>query len=306
MLRVGDGFGIRWYGLAYVAAFIIGYFLYRHLSRKGYADIKPADVGDFITWWVVLGTLIGGRIGYMLFYNLGGFLQNPLSLFFVWEGGMSAHGGMIGLVVATWLYARTHGVAWLNVGDNLVVTAPVGLFLGRCANFINGELYGTPARVPWAVQFPKELLDAPALSAEVVARTSRIAPELNSPWAVIDAVRTNEGVREVLRETLTPRHPSQLYEAVLEGALLFAILWIARTRLRLPNGVLTGAFFIGYAILRSLAEIFREPDAPMTGFLTRGQLLSVFLLLIGFAFVAAGLLQRRQPVAFGGEREQKV
>ena len=144
---------------------------------------------------------------------------------------------------------------------------PIGLFLGRCANFINGELYGRVANVPWAMQFPKELLE-PANAAEAeraLAACQQIDPSLGSVEAIVEAVRTNPQVAEVLRGILTPRHPSQLYEAFLEGIVLFAILWFVRTRVRTPNGFLTGLFMICYAVFRIIVEYFREPDAALSG-----------------------------------------
>ena len=295
-LRFGEGaFGLRWYGLSYVAAFLAGYMIYLALSRKGCADLPINQVGDFMTWWVVLGTIIGGRLGYMVFYDLDGFLSNPLSVFKVWEGGMSAHGGMIGLVAATLIYSRVHHISWTNLGDNLVVVAPVGLFFGRLANFINGELYGRPSNVFWAVQFPKELHGDPAMATTALRNAGAVSPGLDSVERIIDTVPHSAALREMLAEILTPRHPSQLYEAALEGLLLFVVLWILRTRFRLPNGVLTGLFFIGYAVLRSACEFFREPDSPLLYNLTRGQFLSVFLFLIGLAFVAAAVLRPVYP-----------
>lgn len=288
LIQFGDGFGLRWYGLAYVAAFLTGYWLYRVLARRGYAQLPEERVGDFITWWVVLGTLIGGRLGYMVFYQWDVLWLRPWTIFQVWEGGMSAHGGMLGLIVATWLYSRKYHVSWLNLGDNLVVVAPLGLFFGRLANFINGELFGRVATVPWAVQFPKELYDRPELLAEVHETLSERLPGGLAGLPVESLLHHAAAapvVRKVLEVTLTPRHPSQIYQALAEGLLLFVVLWLARTRLRLPDGSLTGLFFIGYGLLRSFGELFREPDAPLTGFLTRGQFLSIFAILIGAVFL---------------------
>lgn len=283
LLEFSSGVGLRWYGLAYIAAFFAGWFVYRRLSRQGWADLPEKAVGDFITWWVVLGTIIGGRLGYVIFYQPGMLLENPLNIFKVWEGGMSAHGGMLGLVIATWIYSRVHKISWLNLGDNLVVVAPLGLLFGRVANFINGELYGRIASVPWAVQFPKELYSDP----ESLRRIWSVFPDLRGAGVEVVAGSLDRvpGLREFLAGVLNPRHPSQLYEAFFEGAVLFVILWILRTRLTLPNGVLTGVFFMGYAIFRSFVEMFREPDATLILALTRGQFLSIFLFLLGVAFV---------------------
>jgi phosphatidylglycerol:prolipoprotein diacylglycerol transferase len=188
----------------------------------------------------------------------------------------------------------------MNLGDNLVVTAPIGLFFGRCANFINGELYGRAATVPWAVQFPKELLDHPEKADRAVSACIQIDPALKTPDAVIAAVHHEPAVRDALRSILTPRHPSQLYEAFFEGIVLFGILWFVRTRMRQPNGVLTGLFFICYAIFRIVVENFREPDASLIAGVTRGQFFSFFLIAIGLGFIIAARMRpsfpKRMPV----------
>lgn len=287
LVRFGEGFGVRWYGLAYVAAFLAAYGIGVHLARRGFSDIAPEAVADFITGTALFGVIVGGRLGYMLFYDWSQFAANPLVFFKFWEGGMASHGGILGIVIFTWIYARRKKIPWLNVGDNIVVAAPVGLFLGRCANFINGELYGRPATVSWAMYFPKELYTAePARVREVLVQAS----EANPQWGTLDAVVENAGrpeLRGILEVNLSPRHPSQIYEAFLEGAVLFSILWILRTRFRLPDGVPTGVFFIAYAVLRIAGEFFREPDAPLTGIFTRGQFLSLFLVLMGIGFLLA-------------------
>jgi len=281
LFQFGNGFGVRWYGLAYVAGFILGILLYRRLARQGYSDLKPDAVPDFIVAGAIFGVVLGGRLGYMLFYDLDGFLANPLIIFKIWEGGMASHGGIAGLALYTLWYARRHKMSWRNLSDNFVVVAPLGLMFGRLANFINGELYGHPSRVPWAVQFPSELHNFADERAQAIAAATAINPAWNSVEAIQDAARTSPQLREVLSGILTPRHPSQLYEAALEGAFLFALLWLLRTRVRMPNGVLTGTFFLAYAVVRIFGEIFRVPDAPLTGPFTRGQFLSLFLVLCG-------------------------
>lgn len=289
-----DDFGLRWYGFAYVMAFVSGYWLYERLARRGYSDMPPEKVGDFITWGALFGVLAGGRIGYVLFYGFHSYLRHPLDIFKLWDGGMASHGGMIGLILYTLYYARRHKLSWTGIGDNLCVVAPLGLFFGRCANFINGELYGHPSRVPWAVQFPRELDDPnmPGLAEKAVDACEKINPHFDNTGAIIDAARNDHRVQEVLRGILTPRHPSQIYEALLEGVVLFCALWFLRTKTRAPRGVLTGAFFILYALLRIVGENFRVPDAPMTGPLTRGQFLSLFFIGIGAAFVVYGIATR--------------
>jgi phosphatidylglycerol:prolipoprotein diacylglycerol transferase len=280
------GFGIRWYGLAYLAGFVVGILLYRRLAVRGYSDLKPDQVSDFITMGALFGVLLGGRLGYMLFYDAPAFFHDPLIFFRVWEGGMASHGGILGLTLYTIWYARRHHLSFRNLADNLVVVGPIGVFFGRCANFINGELYGRITDAFWAIQFPKEiLLYTPEHLDRLLGKTSSIDPSFGSPEGLIAGVATSQPLREVLADEIAPRYPSQLVEAGLEGLLLFAVLWTLRTRMRLPNGVLTGVFFIGYAVVRILGECFREPDAPLTGMLTRGQFLSLFMIAMGALFL---------------------
>jgi len=299
IFRIYDNVGPRWYGLAYVLAFISSFLLFLWLAKRGYADLPVAKVGDFITGAALFGVIIGGRLGYVFLYNPE-MLRTPMSILRVWEGGMSSHGGMIGLLLFTLYYAHRHKISWLNLGDNLVVTAPIGLFFGRCANFINGELYGRATRVPWAMQFPKELLDHPTEADRAIASCTRIDPSLTTPEAIIAAVHRQPQLPTTLRSILTPRHPSQLYEAFFEGIALFAILWFVRTRARQPNGMLTGLFFACYAIFRIVIEYFREPDATLIGPFTRGQFFSFFLVAIGIGFIAAAKMRpafpRKMPI----------
>ncbi len=293
IFEFSEGTGLRWYGFAYVMAFLCGYWLYLWLAKHGYAEIPPEKVGDFITWGALFGVLIGGRLGYVLFYDFAAFLHDPLLLFRVWDGGMSSHGGMIGLILFTFYYARRHHYSWTGIGDNLCVVAPIGIFFGRVANFINGELYGRPTSVKWAMQFPSELLENGNLANDAVAKMRALGLPAHNAWDVLSAAKTDPQVVEILRHVLTPRHPSQLYEAVLEGVILFAALWYMRTRMKVPRGVLTGSFFILYAVLRIVAETFREPDQWTIGPATAGQLLSVALIVIGVAFVVHGLKTRQ-------------
>jgi phosphatidylglycerol:prolipoprotein diacylglycerol transferase len=297
IVRITDNIGPRWYGMAYVMAFACSYVLLRVLARRGYADIPVDKVGDFITGVALLGVILGGRLGYVLFYKPE-MLRDPLSIFRVWEGGMASHGGMIGILLFTFYFARRHHFSWTNLGDNLCVTAPIGLFFGRCANFINGELYGRAAQVSWAVQFPKELLDNSEEAQRAVAACAPIDPTLNTADAIVSVAHHQPQVREALRAVLTPRHPSQLYEAFFEGIVLFVILWFARTRLRQPNGVLSGLFFIFYAIFRIVVETFREPDATLIAGFTRGQFFSFFLIVIGLAFVVVAKKYPSYPKKF--------
>ncbi len=288
-------YGPRWYGFAYVMAFLLGFLLLRRLARRGYTQLRPDQVGDFITWGALFGVMLGGRLGYVLFYRPD-MLRDPLSIFRIWEGGMSSHGGMLGLIAFTFYYAWRHKISWTNLGDNLVVVAPIGLFCGRCANFINGELYGRLTNVPWAMLFPKEILErgnsAEADRALLAAQT--VAPSLTTPEEIVSGLQSHPLLREKLHLILTPRHPSQIYEALLEGVLLFGILWLVRTRTRAPNGILTGLFFVCYAIFRIVVEYFREPDASLIAGFTRGQFFSFFLVAIGLAFIIVGLIRNRQ------------
>ncbi len=287
IFELRPGFGLRWYGLSYVLAFVAGYWLFERLARRGYNAMPPAQVSDFITWAAVFGVMLGGRLGWILFY---GFKEDhtmdhwwwPIE---VWKGGMSSHGGMLGVILFTLYWARTRQVSWTSIGDSICVVAPLGLFIVRCANFINGELYGKPAglpgqpaSVPWAVIFPQELKDR-AYS--------------------LEEIRTEPGLRDWLLQNLPPRHPSQIYEALLEGVLLFGIMWFLRTRLRLARGVITGIFFILYAALRILGEVFREPDpAWAVGRLSAGQFLSLFLFVLGGAFLVWGLRAKQYEPVF--------
>lgn len=297
-MQFGHGVGIRYYGLSYILGFLCGFWLYRHLVRRGYSDMKSEEVGDFMLWWVVLGTLIGGRLGYLLLYDFQAFLRKPWIFFEVWQGGMASHGGMIGLVIATVLYVRKYKISWLNAADNLAVVAPIGLFFGRCANFINGELFGRPSTVPWAVQFPRELYFQPYKAQQVLHQAAQIDPNFTSIEAITPHISTHPQLHELLARSLTPRHPSQLYEAFLEGILLFAILWILRTRVKLPNGVLTGLFFIFYAIIRFSVEFFREPDASLIAHMSRGQFFSLFLIPAGLVIIATAFSFRSYPPIF--------
>lgn len=288
IVQFNDRFGLRWYGFAYVMAFVCGGWLYQHLARRGYGELGPEKVTDFITLAAIFGVMLGGRLGWILFYGFDQVRAHPLTALKLWEGGMASHGGILGLFFFTLVYARWQRISWPGLGDNLVVVAPIGLFFGRMANFVNGELWGRvihSAHPPaWAMQFPKEFEGG---SAEV---NSQAAQDL-----VARAYAHDPQALGVLRQSLPIRHPSQLYEAGLEGVLLFLILWVIRTRMRAPVGMLTGVFFIGYAVLRIFGEQFREPDfgIPLTWGLTRGQFLSLFMFVIGGGFVVYALMTRR-------------
>lgn len=281
----GSGIGVRWYGLSYVLSFLLANVLLTRLARRGLSPIAPERTGDFITWSALFGVLLGGRLGYALLYDWERVILEPLSALRVWEGGMASHGGIVGLVFFTLYYARSNQLSWTGIGDALVCVAPPGIFLVRIANFINGELYGRKTTVAWAVQFPTELKESPSLL--------EATPYANlQPDVVLEQVRTGTGpdvagLEAALRGVLPPRHPSQIYEALLEGALLFAILWLLKTRIRLPTGVVTGAFFLCYALLRIVGEQFRQPEDFNFG-LPRGVFLSFFLIVMGAGFAVSG------------------
>jgi len=253
LVRLGP-FAIRWYALAYITGIVLGWVYARRIIVNedrwgGPAPLTLIDFADFVLW-VTLGIILGGRIGYVLFYNLADYLAHPLEMLKVWNGGMSFHGGFLGCVVAVVLFARLRHIPILSLGDLTCAGGPIGLFLGRLANFVNGELWGRTTDVPWAVIFPHD-------------------------------------------PTQLPRHPSELYEATLEGLVLFAILavLIRLGALKRP-GLIIGAFAICYAVMRSFCELFREPDKQL-GFLwhgtTMGMLLSVPLFLAGVGFVVVAL-----------------
>jgi phosphatidylglycerol:prolipoprotein diacylglycerol transferase len=247
LVQVGP-LAIRWYALAYIAGLVLGWRLLRRLVIASPAVATPAQADDFLTW-ATLGVVLGGRLGYVLFYQPGRFLAEPLRILEVWQGGMSFHGGMLGVILAIILFCRVNRIPLLGFGDRVAVCVPIGLFFGRVANFINGELWGriAPDWLPWAMVFPQA------------------GPE--------------------------PRHPSQLYQALLEGVVLFAVMiTLARSeRLRARPGFLAGAFLAGYAVARIIGEFFRQPDAFL-GFLyagaTMGQLLSLPMLVVGLWLMA--------------------
>jgi phosphatidylglycerol---prolipoprotein diacylglyceryl transferase len=258
-------FSIRWYALAYIVGIIAGWFYARAIiaSQRLWGGPAPITVGEFDDFiiWITLGIIVGGRLGYVLFYNLPQFAAHPVQIFELWNGGMSFHGGVFGCVVATVLFALRRGLPMLSLGDITAAVSPIGLFLGRAANFINGELWGRPTDVPWAMVFP------------------------------------NGGP--------LPRHPSQLYEATLEGLVLLILLGVmVRFGALKRPGLITGAFFLGYGIARTICELFREPDAQLQEFtrsmggLTMGMLLCIPLIVAGIGLIALAL--RRQPIAKNG------
>jgi phosphatidylglycerol:prolipoprotein diacylglycerol transferase len=246
-------FVVRWYALAYIAGLLIGWRYCLVLADRPPRLIERRDIDDFLVW-ATLGVVLGGRIGYVLFYQPGYYLQHPVEALYLWHGGMSFHGGALGVALAILLFTRARGLVVLAFSDVIAEAIPIGLFFGRVANFINGELFGRETDVPWAMAFP------------------------------------NGGP--------VPRHPSQLYEAVCEGLLLFLLLLIAEHRgARRRPGIVTGLFLVGYAVARMSGELFRQPDAQL-GFLvlgtTMGQLLSIPVLIAGILLI---WWARRQPAS---------
>lgn len=303
LVRFYGDVGIRWYGTAYLAGFVAAFYLLKWLARKGYGSLQESQVPDFVFFAAIFGVLLGGRLGYVLFYRPQMITEDPLGIFRVWDGGMASHGGILGLVIFSFIYARRHHISWTGIGDNLVAAAPLGLLFGRLANFINGELYGRPSTVPWAMQFPSELLDDANLRETAIRQCASLdpglssAPPIDAARAIIAAARNNPQIREILSHILIPRHPSQLYEAFLEGLLLFLCLIAIRLRFRQPDGITTGCFFLLYPTMRIIGELFREPDAPLTGPFTRGQFLSLFMFLVGIAFLVNALRRGKGSAA---------
>ncbi len=261
LIRFSEHFGVRYYGLAYLLGFAAAAGLLLLYHRRGRSPYGPGAVSDLITA-LVLGVLLGGRIGYFLLYRSDVLRHDPAELLRLWEGGMASHGAFVGVLLALAWWSRRHRGSLLGVADLVVTTVPAGLCLGRIANFINGELVGRITHVPWAVVFPG-----------------------------------NEFDRQLLRPF--PRHPSQLYQAALEGLLLFAYLqwrfWRGRPE-TLGPGRLSGEFLLGYAGARIVGELFREPDASLLLGLSRGTFYSLFLALAG-AFL---ILRSRRSAAGGG------
>ncbi|TAG08269.1 MAG: prolipoprotein diacylglyceryl transferase [Verrucomicrobia bacterium] len=295
LLPIHGSLALRWYGLAYLLGFVAGFLLLRSLARRGIGVLRPEQTGDFIAAAAMFGVFLGGRLGYLFFYQLpkSGWhvlLDDPLMVLRVWEGGMASHGGLLGLGLFTAWYAHRHQISWPMLADNLCVVGPLGLFFGRIANFINGELYGRITDVPWAVKFPLSIAEEPP---EVQAMAWQAVAEIDPKLAdaplekIIAAARQQPEISATFAEYLQPRHPSQLYEGLLEGLLIFIILWVLRLRFpKAPAGMLAGLFFLLYATFRIFCETMREPDAAMIGGLTKGQFFSLFLYLAAAGFFA--------------------
>jgi phosphatidylglycerol:prolipoprotein diacylglycerol transferase len=258
LIQFSDNWGLRWYGLSYAAGFVLASMLLQWQAQRGYLKLPPLAVSDYLSW-IIGGVLIGGRLGYCLFYDFDKTMHDPVSVIAFWRqggfSGMASHGGVLGVILVIYLFARRQKISFWQLADATVLATPLGLFLGRCANFINGELWGRPTDVPWAVVF------------------------------------ANTGGGNL------PRHPSQLYEAGLEGLLLFAVLWWMRPRVK-QDGWMALTFVGGYGLVRIFGELFREPDVQIGyywGGITQGQILSFGMVLT--ALILAGFLyfQGRNP-----------
>ncbi len=248
---------VHWYGLMYLAGFAAGWWLGRRRARDAWRGLRPADVDD-VVFFAVLGILLGGRLGYLLFYGWDRLAADPGYAFRIWEGGMSFHGGLVGVIVAMAWFARSRGLGFWQVADFVAPLVPPGLLAGRIGNFINGNLWGAPTDLPWGVVFP-----APAAG----------------------------GV---------PRHPTQLYEALLEGVVLFAALWLY-SRTPRPLRCVSGAFLLGYGVMRFAVEFVRVPDAHIGylafGWVTMGQVLTLPMIVAGAVLLAVGARRGEAPVA---------
>ncbi|MBQ7022052.1 MAG: prolipoprotein diacylglyceryl transferase [Akkermansia sp.] len=305
----GTPLAVRWYGLAYVAGFILGYLVLLQLSKKKLYCVEADKLSDFITWVCILGVLMGGRLGEFFFYWLpehgfSGLVDDPRWVFRVWEGGMASHGGIIGvLLVAVW-YARRNNLSLPAVTDGLAIVCTIGLFFGRVANFINGELYGRicNASHALAMKFPQELFSLP-IEKQIQARVA-VDHALGAPIenfmlrsntgaitegygdAILRLCREHPAAGEALGQFLTPRYPSQLFEAAGEGLILFAILITLRLTWRnAPAGIFSALFCFLYSAARITCECFKEPDANVWYGITQGQALSFVIIALGFAFL---------------------
>lgn len=315
IFKFSDDFGLRWYGFSYVLGFVFSYFIIVWLTKRQRTGMTVSQVGDMITY-AAFGTLIGGRLGYVLFYSPD-LLWKFKSAFPFWgvfavnEGGMASHGGMIGIVIALWLFSRNAGLPFLYVLDLSCLAGPVGVFFGRIANFINGELVGRPAPAdfPLAVKFPQDILMWPTQDFERLKSlgsaveqvgltktqwgewlekyptdTSLHEPVYSALTKIVTGIQDgNSTLKNLMEPILTPRHPSQLYAAFGEGLLIFLVLFFLWRSPRKP-GFICSTFILLYALVRIGDEFFRMPDAAI-GFqlfgLTRGQWLSIVMAMIG-------------------------
>jgi len=333
-VKFTESFGIRWYGLSYLAGFFFGYLIIRWMCRKGLSPLRAEHAGDFV-FNAAVGTIIGGRLGYCLLYSPDLFIRFTSTVpfwgvFAINEGGMASHGGILGVLIASILFARRHKISGLHLADLTTLGGSIGIFFGRIANFINGELVGRPApeNLAWGVKFPQDVLAWPTYEANRLLSLAPVVEPLGitqdkwsdlvtrfrfegRAWQMLDhtlsqivqAVQSgNQLIIDRLTPILTLRHPSQLYEALLEGLLLFFIMFFVWRKPQKP-GVICGLFFSCYSLVRIFGEQFRMPDAQI-GFglwgLTRGQWLSFGLLALGL-LIMIFCLKRAAP-KYGGWR----
>lgn len=260
-IPIYDSLAIRWYALSYIVGFILFVWLGRRRIKAGLSPITSKMLDDLLTWGI-LGVIIGGRLGYILFYNFNEYLAHPLEIFKIWQGGMSFHGGFLGVLVACWLYAKKHGLRFWQIMDFVAPLVPTGLASGRIGNFINGELWGrvTQPDAFWAMGFPQ---------AQIADQTLAMHNPQYLEW--------------LLHYGYLPRHPSQLYQFALEGIALFIIVWLFSKKPR-PEGQVSMVFLAGYGIFRFIAEFARQPDSQLgllTFGLSMGQWLSLPMIILG-------------------------
>jgi len=316
----GTPIAVRWYGLAYLAGFVLGYLLLLRLSKTKLYCIEPDKLSDFIAMQVCLiGVVCGGRLGEFFFYwlpqhGLSGFFDDPTWVFRVWEGGMASHGGIIGVILVALFYARRHKLSFPRVLDGLAIVAPIGLCFGRIANFIHGELYGRvcDAANALAMKFPLafyELSPQSRMAARISLESTMQKPYdsffmRNEQGQFIEGeegmlcrmCRENETFRNALGEYLEPRYPSQLFEALGEGLLLFAVLILVRLQWKnAPAGLFAGLFGVLYAIARVVCECFKEPDDAVWMGVTKGQWLSFGIFAAGVAFLVHAFRYQKSP-----------
>lgn len=294
----GTPLALRWYGLAYVAGFVLGYYVLLQLSKRKMYCVEPEKLGDFITAVCIFGVLMGGRLGEFFFYWLpregwSGFCADPLWVLRVWEGGMASHGGILAVLLVGIWYARKHSLSIPALVDGLAIVAPIGICFGRIANFINGELYGriTTTDNPIAMKFPMELATLPP--EQQIAAVQAMEQAAGAPLprtgfydAMLQLCRENDAVREALGQYLNPRYPSQLFEAAGEGLIIFLVLISLRLKWKnAPAGIFSALFCFLYAAARISSECFKEPDADVWHGITQGQYLSFIVILLGILFL---------------------
>ncbi len=261
---------VHWYGVMYLVGFLGGWLLGRWRAARPGSGWSPQQLDDLL-FYIVLGVILGGRLGYTLFYGYATLLSDPLSILRIWEGGMSFHGGLIGVLIAVWLYGRRHRRRFFEITDFIAPLVPIGLGAGRLGNFINGELWGAPGEVPWAMRVSCERF--------VLLCRDKLGLPPDTPFT-------------------PPLHPTQLYESLLEGVVLFLILWIYSARPR-PTMAVSGLFLVCYGLFRFLVELVRMPDAHIGylafGWLTMGQLLTLPMLAFGVLLLVLAYRRRGAP-----------